>query len=70
MKKINAASIVRDLRFDSALARDLYLEKQTALAERKHQAQPWAFPYDSPDPAFPFGVVCGTAYNTNPMWEP
>lgn len=70
MKKINAASIVRDLRFDSALARDVYMEKQTATAQRRKQAEPWFVPYDSPDPAFPFGLVCGTAYNSSPMWEP
>ena len=70
MKKINAASIVRDLRFDTAQARNEYMEKQIALAERKHQPAPWGFPYDSPDPAFPFGLVCGRAYYTNPMWKP
>lgn len=70
MKKINAACIVRDLRFDTAKAREDYLAKQSALARQKHQWELWAQPYDADDPAFPFGLLCGTAYNANPMWIP
>lgn len=71
MKKINAACIVRDLRFKTAEERQEYLDKQRALAQRKHQWEPWAYPYNAEsDPDFPFGVLCGTAYNANPMWIP
>ena len=70
MKRINAASIVRDLRFKTDEARKEYLVKQRALSGCKHQPEPWAVPYDSPDPDFPFGLLCGTAYNANPMWKP
>ena len=69
-KKINAACIVRDLKFLTDADRCSYLDKQTMDAKRKGQPAPWGLCYQTNDPAFSFGLLCGTTYNLNPMWFP